>query len=171
VEREYNFFQHFFNEKRKNQFIPLPWNIGEFMFRNINKIDKFENHFSNVNLNYAENIKGFDLNKIFLGHMLSVGFSNSFIKTILNEEEEGNIQSTHVHDNGYLETLLRSNDFYKKRGKGPSDRSDQYRVPTPNNTTPKRNYLTSHLFKKALNSSCNGGGEKLLEKQDRGAIK
>jgi hypothetical protein len=30
------------------------------MFRNINKIDEFANHFNNVNLKYVEKIKGFD---------------------------------------------------------------------------------------------------------------
>jgi hypothetical protein len=33
------------------------------MFRNINKIDEFPNRFNNVNLRYAEKIKGFDPKK------------------------------------------------------------------------------------------------------------
>jgi hypothetical protein len=44
VARQYNFWLHFFHEKRKNKFIPLPWKIGDFIFRNINKIDEFVNH-------------------------------------------------------------------------------------------------------------------------------
>jgi hypothetical protein len=79
VARQYNLWLHFFHEKRKKQFIPLPWKIREFVLRNINKIHKFVNHFNNVSLKYAEKIKGFDPNKIFVGHMLSIGFSNSFI--------------------------------------------------------------------------------------------
>jgi hypothetical protein len=63
VERQYNFWSHFFHEKRKKKFIPLPWKIGEFMFRNINKIDEFANHFNNVSLKYAERIKGLDPKK------------------------------------------------------------------------------------------------------------
>jgi hypothetical protein len=63
VGRQYNFWLLFFHKKRKNQFIPLPWKIGEFMFRNINKIDEFANHFNNVNLKYAEKIKGFNPKK------------------------------------------------------------------------------------------------------------
>jgi hypothetical protein len=51
----------------------------EFMFININKIEEFANHFNNVNLKYAEKIKGFDPKKIFVGHMLSVGFNKSLI--------------------------------------------------------------------------------------------
>jgi hypothetical protein len=53
VARKYNLWLHVFHEKRKKHFIPLPWNTGEFMFKNINKIDKFANHFNNVSLNYA----------------------------------------------------------------------------------------------------------------------
>ena len=54
VARQYNLWLHFFHEKRKKQFIPLPWNIGEFVFRNINKIDEFANHYNNaVRLKYV----------------------------------------------------------------------------------------------------------------------
>jgi hypothetical protein len=79
VLRKYNFWLHFFHEERKNQFIHSPWNIGDIMLRNINKIDEFANHFNNVNLKYVEKIKGFDPKRIFVEHMLSVGLSNSFI--------------------------------------------------------------------------------------------
>jgi hypothetical protein len=85
VARQYNFWLHFFHEKRKKQFISLSWKIGDFIFRIINKIDTFSSDFNNVSLKYAENIKGFDPNNIFVEHMLSVGFSNSFIHTTLNE--------------------------------------------------------------------------------------
>jgi hypothetical protein len=130
------------------------------MFRNINKVDEFANHLNNVSLKYAENIKGFDPNKIFVGHMLSMGFNNSFIQTILNEEEAGNNQITHVHDPGDLETLLNNNDFYKQRGKCPSERSAQSLVVTPKNTTSRSNAPMIHQDKKKFNSSSSGGGEK-----------
>jgi hypothetical protein len=130
------------------------------MFKNINKINKFANHFNNVNLKCVEKIKGFDPNKIFVGHMLSVGFNNSFIQTILNKEEEGNIQSTHVHDVGDRETLLSSNDFHKQRGKGPSERSSQSLVATPKNTTSRSNAPIAHPIKKFVDSISSGGGEK-----------
>jgi hypothetical protein len=67
VARQYNLWLHFFHEKRKKQFIPLPWKIGDFIFRNINKIDEFANHFHNLNLKYVEKIKGFDPNRNFCG--------------------------------------------------------------------------------------------------------
>jgi hypothetical protein len=89
----------------------LPWKFGDFIFKNTNKIDKFVSHFNNVNLKYVQKIKGFDPNKIFLEHMILVGFCNSFIQTTLNEEEEGNNQSTHLHEAGDLETILNTNEF------------------------------------------------------------
>jgi hypothetical protein len=86
VARQYNFWLHFSQEKRKKQFIPLPWKIGDFIFRNINKIDEFASHFNNASLKYVEKIKGYDPKNIFVEHMILVGFSNSFIQTTLNEE-------------------------------------------------------------------------------------
>jgi hypothetical protein len=70
-----------------------------------------------VSLKYAEKIKGFDPNKIFVGHMLSIEFNNYFIQTIFSQEEEFNGQITLVHNTGDLETLLSINDLYKQRGK------------------------------------------------------
>jgi hypothetical protein len=55
-----NFGYIFSMKKSKKQSITLPWNIGDFMLKNINKIDEFANHFNNVNLMYVENIKAFD---------------------------------------------------------------------------------------------------------------
>jgi hypothetical protein len=113
-----------------------------------------------VSLKYVEKIKGFHPNKIFVGHMLSVGFINSFIQTILNEEEEVKNQSTHVHNSGDLETLLSSNDIYKQNGKSPSERSVQYPVVTPKNNTSRSSAPTTHPIKNTFNSSSSGGGEK-----------
>jgi hypothetical protein len=47
---------------------------------------EFVNHFHNVKLKYAVKIKGFDPNRIFMEHMLSIGFKNPFIHAILSEE-------------------------------------------------------------------------------------
>jgi hypothetical protein len=137
----------------------LPWKIRDFIFRNINKIDEFANHFKNVNLKYVEKIKGFDPNKIFVEHMLSVGFSNSFIHTILNEEEEGNNESTHVHDDGDLETIFNTNEFNKQNGKGSSERSVPSPIVTPKNTTSQRNVPTTHPVRKVINNISSGRGE------------
>jgi hypothetical protein len=122
VARKYNFWLKFFHEKRKNQFIPLPWKIRGFVFRNMNKIDEFSNHFHNLNLKYTEKIKLFDPNDFFVEHMLTMGFNNSFIHTVLGEEEYNNL-GTPTHTAGDLETTLSTNAFYKKKGKGPNEKS------------------------------------------------
>jgi hypothetical protein len=134
VARQYNFWLHFFHEKRKNQFIPLPWKIGDFIFININKINEFANHFHNLNLKYVERIKGFDPNGIFVEHMLAVGFNNSFIHIVLSEEEDNNLGAP-THNVGDLETVLSTNEFYKQKGKGPSEKSAQSPTVTPKTTT------------------------------------
>jgi hypothetical protein len=159
VARQYNFWLHFFHEKRKNQFIPLPCKIGDFIFKNINKIDEFVNHFKNVNLNYAKNIKGFDPNKIFVEHMLLVGFNNSFIHTSLNEEEYNN-KGSPVHNVGDLETIISTNNFYKQKGKGPSEKSAQSPVVTPKTTTSQSNAPTTHPTRNITNNSSSSRGEK-----------
>jgi hypothetical protein len=88
----------------------LPWKIGDFVFSNMNKIDEFANHFHNLNLKYAENIKGFDPNIIFLEHMLAVGFNNSFIHTVLGAEEDNNLGAP-TPNVGDLETVLNTKEF------------------------------------------------------------
>jgi hypothetical protein len=36
----------------------------------MNKIDEFADHFHNLNLKYAERVKGFDPREIFVEHLL-----------------------------------------------------------------------------------------------------
>jgi hypothetical protein len=84
----------------------------------MNKIDEFAGHFHNLNLKYAEKVKGFDPNGIFVEHLLVVGFNNSFINAILNEDED-NASGSPSHDTDDLETILNTNESYKQRRKGP----------------------------------------------------
>jgi hypothetical protein len=56
--------------------------------RNVNKIDEFSGHFKNLNLTYAERLKGFDPDGIFREHLLAVGFSSSFIHRHLTEDRD-----------------------------------------------------------------------------------
>jgi hypothetical protein len=120
--RQYNFWLHFFHEKRKKKFIPFSWKLGDFILGNMNKINEFSNHFHNLNLKYVEKIKGFDPSGIFVEHMLAVVFRNSFVHTVLSEEEDDNL-SAPTHNVGDLETVLSTNKFYKHKGKGPSEKS------------------------------------------------
>jgi hypothetical protein len=86
IARQYNHWLHFFHDKKKKQFIPLPWKVGDFVCRNINKIDEFAAHFKKLNLTYAERLKGFDPNGIFREHLLVVGFNTSFIHRHLTQD-------------------------------------------------------------------------------------
>jgi hypothetical protein len=69
-------------------------------------------------LKYAEKLKGFDPNGIFVEYLLVVGFNSSFINTIMNEDRDkaSEIPSCDISD---LETVLNTNESYKQRGKGP----------------------------------------------------
>jgi nucleoside-triphosphatase THEP1 len=125
----------------------------------MNKIDEFANHFHNLNLKYAENIRGFDPNGIFVEHMLTVGFSSSFIHTVLGEEEDNNLGNP-THTTGDLEMVLSTNELYKQRGKGPSEKSAQSPTVTPKTSTPRSSAPVAHPSKKVINSSSGGGGDK-----------
>jgi hypothetical protein len=39
--RQYKYWAHFFNEKRKKQFIPLPWRVGEIYVKHISHLDEY----------------------------------------------------------------------------------------------------------------------------------
>jgi hypothetical protein len=138
---------YLFHEKRKKQFIPLPWKVGDFVLRNVNKIDEFAGHFNNLNLKYAERIRGFDPNGIFLEHLLVVGFNNYFIQTRMNEDRD-NDDNTPASDADDLETLQSTIKLYRQQGKGPSEKSVQSPAPTPKSTTSRSIAPTAHPSKK-----------------------
>jgi hypothetical protein len=159
VSRQYNFSLHFFHEKQKKQFIPLPWEIGDFVFRNMKTINEFENHFHNLILKYGERIKGFEPNIIFVEHMLAVRFINSFILTILGEEEDNNLGAPTLNT-GDLETILNTNIFYKHKGKSPNEKSSQSSTITPKTTTSWSSAPVAHPSRKVINNSLGGRGDK-----------
>jgi hypothetical protein len=125
----------------------------------MNKIDEFANHFHNLNLKYIEKIIGFDPNRIFVEHMLTVGFSNSFIHTVLGEEQD-NHQGNPTHTVDDLETVLSTNELYKHRGKSLGKKSVQSPTVNPETTTPRSSAPSAHPSKKVINSSSSGGGDK-----------
>jgi hypothetical protein len=91
--------------------------------------------------------------------MLTVGFSNSFIHTDLGEEEDNNL-GTPIHTVGDLEMVLSTNEFYKQKGKGPSEKSAQSPTVTPKTTTSWSSAPVAHPSRKVINSSLGGGGDK-----------
>jgi hypothetical protein len=159
IARQYTYFFHFFHENRKNQFIPLPWKVGDFIVRNMNKIDGFMGHFHEFNLKCDEKLKGFNPDGIFVEHLLVVGFNNSFTKTILNEDKYKTL-GIPSHDNGNLETVLNTNDSYKKKRKGPGEKSAQSPTATPKSTTSRRSTPMAYPRNKFTHISSSGGGDK-----------
>jgi hypothetical protein len=112
----------FFHDKRKTKFIPLPCKVGDFVCRNVNKIDEFAGHFKNLNLKYAKRLKGFEPNGIFREHLLSVGFSSSFIHRRLTEDKDSD-DNTPASDDCELETLQSATELYRQQGKGSGEKS------------------------------------------------
>jgi hypothetical protein len=159
IARKYNYWLHFFHGKRKKQFIPLPSKVGDFVFRNVNKIDEFAGHFKNLNLKYAERIKGFDPNGIFREHLLLVGFSSSFIHRRLTEDIDSD-NNTLAFDDCDVETLQSTTELYKQQGKGSDEKSVQSPANTPKSTTSHSISSTTHPSKKATQKFSNGGGDK-----------
>jgi hypothetical protein len=159
IARSYNYWLHFFHEKRKNQFIPLPWKVRDFIFRNMNKIDEFVGHFYSLNLKYVEKVKGFDPNGIFVEHLLDIGFNNSFINTILNEDGD-NSSDTPAHDTDNLETIINTNESYKQRGKGLGEKKFQSLTVRIKSTTSWSSAPMAYQSKKVTHNYSGRGGVK-----------
>jgi hypothetical protein len=123
--RNYTYWLHFFNEKRKKKCIPLPWKFVDFIFRNMNKIGEFAGQFYNLNLKYVKKLERFDPNGIFVEHLLVFSFKNYFIKTIMNEYGD-NTSGTPTRETSELEAILSTNESYKQRGKVSGEK-----VPNP----------------------------------------
>jgi hypothetical protein len=158
IARQYNYWLHIFHEKRKKQFIPLPWKLRDFVLRNVNKIDEFVAHFNNLNLIYVESLRGFDPNNFFLEHLLTLGLDNSFFKKHLSENKNTG-DNTPASDVRNLDTLQSLTKLYKKHGKRPGDKSVQLTDNTPKSATFRSIAPTTHHNKKATQNSSNGGGD------------
>jgi hypothetical protein len=48
--RQYKYWVHFFNEKRKKQSIPFSWEVGEMYVKNISHLDEYKIQFDQLNL-------------------------------------------------------------------------------------------------------------------------
>jgi hypothetical protein len=125
----------------------------------MNKIDEFVGHFHSLNLKYDERVKGFDPSGIFVEHLPAIGFNNSFINTIPNEDRD-NYSSTHARDTNDLETILNTNESYKQKGKGHGEKSAQSPTATPKSTTSRSSAPTTHQIKKVTHTSFGRGGDK-----------
>jgi hypothetical protein len=78
-------------------------------------------------LKFANEIKGFDPNHLFIDHMTSVGYNTSLANTFLFEEEEGDSQDppTPIGERKTkdIETIVSTTNKHKQRGKVTNERS------------------------------------------------
>jgi hypothetical protein len=91
--------------------------------------------------------------------MLTIGFRNSFIHTVLGEEEDNNLGAP-IHTAGDLETILNTNEFYKQKGKSPSEENAQSPTVTPKTKTSRSSAPMAYPYGKVINNSSGGGGDK-----------
>jgi hypothetical protein len=129
IARQYKFWFHTFSEKRKKQFIPLPWKVGEILLRGISKIDEYVACFDHSDLRFVEEIKGFDPNHIFYNHFLSVGLNPALINSVVSGEEENDSHNPNNQeadrDSGDIETVISTTEHHKERGKPSSEKNVQ----------------------------------------------
>jgi hypothetical protein len=67
--RKYKNWSHFFHDKRKKQFIPLPWKIGNFIVKHINHLNELIGHHEQLGLKEEKFVEVFDPNNKFTTHM------------------------------------------------------------------------------------------------------
>jgi hypothetical protein len=114
--RRYKTWAHFFSERIKNQFIPLPWKIGEFIVKNIIHLDELACHFDQLGLKEAKFVKVFESDNKFIAHMDLISCSSHFTKIErFQEEGEDNldipeIAADQVSDN--VKELTSTNEGY-----------------------------------------------------------
>ena len=91
----------------------MPWKVGDFVLRNINKIDEFATHFNNLNLRYVEILRGFDPKKILLENLQTLGFDNYFFKKHSTENRDTGDNTT-TSNSSDQDTLQRTIELYKQ---------------------------------------------------------
>ena len=126
----------------------MPWKVGDFVYRNINKIDEFMGHFKKLNLTYVERLKGFNPNGIFQEHLLAFGFSSSFIHRRLTKDRDSD-DNDPASDDCNVETLQSTTELYRQNEKVSSEKSTQSPASTPKSTTSRSIASTVHPSKKA----------------------
>jgi hypothetical protein len=118
------FWAHFFNEKRKKQFIPMPMRVGEINVKSISHLDEFFVYFDSFKMREIHEFEGFDPDGLFSAHMFSIGYGSSFTKSLQLDEGGGDNQNPQENFPGShqlplqddINTLVSTNDQYRQRG-------------------------------------------------------
>jgi hypothetical protein len=134
----------------------MPWKIGEFVLKNVNKFDDFAAHFSISNLRYDEHIKGFDPYDIFRQHLHSLGLDDCFVNKHLPKNRDSHGPASDADE---VETVQSCTKLYTQQGKDPSDKSVQSTNTTPKSTTSSEHRSNAHHSNKETQNSSNGGGD------------
>ena len=111
-----------------------PWKVGEFVLKNVNKIDEIPTHSSISNLRYAEDIRGFDPYDIFRQNLQTLGLDDCFVNKHLPKNRD-NSDNSPAFNVGDVEIVQSCTKLYTQQGKGPSDKSVQSTNATPKSTT------------------------------------
>jgi hypothetical protein len=163
MDRQYKFWFHTFSEKRKNQFIPLPWKVGEIILRGISKIDEYASYFDHSNLRYAEEIKGFDPSHLFYNHLISVGLNPALINSFVSGEEENDSHDPNIQeadrDSDDIETIISTTEHHKERGKPSNEKNAQSPVVSRRSVLPKINPQPETSQQRKIQSNNSGDDE------------
>jgi hypothetical protein len=163
--KQYRFWAHFFHEKRKRKFIPLPWKIGEITLKSTTNINEFSVQFDQFNLKVADEVKGFDPNQLFMKHMIYVGYNVTFANTFLFGEEEGDSQNPQAlpieKKQEDIEIVLSTTEQHRQHGKVVNERSTQSPNTSQKSILPKQKSqpITQEQNKSAIDNSNDGGDQ------------
>jgi len=67
-------------EKRKRQFIPLPWKIGDCIVKHITHLNELAGYHEQMDFKEAKIVEGFDPYNKLTTHMQLVGYYLDFIR-------------------------------------------------------------------------------------------
>jgi hypothetical protein len=147
--RQYKFWENFFCQRKKKQFIQFPWKVGEITVKNASKIDEFVTQFDQYNLKLADLVKGFDPLQSFMNHMTYVGFSVSYINTYIFGEEENDENNYEEIPVGDLETIISTNEAHMQHGRVVNEKSTKSQIHL--RKVAHQNDIPKMLFKKNKN--------------------
>jgi hypothetical protein len=85
----------FFDKKRKQQFIPIPFNIVDIIVKISSRLIEMEGFFESFNMKEVESCSGFDPERIFTTHMVSIVYASIFDR--LEEIAEGGDDNEDSH--------------------------------------------------------------------------
>jgi hypothetical protein len=129
--RQYKTWAHFFHDKRKKQFIPLPWKIGKFTVKHITHLNELAGHHEQLGLKEAKFVEGFDPDNKFTAHMELVGYSSHFTK--IEQFQEGGRDNLDLHE---MEAYQVSNDTGEINNTNEGHRQHDREVTNQNPNSP-----------------------------------